>query len=86
MCEKYNGWANRETWLVNVWGLTEYDTDELAVYRGNPYGLSKELEARVEELLPDADGFFGDILSGALARINYYELADTMLSDLPEED
>lgn len=19
MCEKYNGWSNRETWLVNLW-------------------------------------------------------------------
>jgi hypothetical protein len=86
MCEKYNGWTNRETWLANVWGFAEYDTDELEAYRDNPYALSKELESRVEEMLPEVDGFVSDLLSGALARIDYYELADTMLADLPDEE
>lgn len=87
MCEKYNGWTNRETWLVSLWGFTEYDTDELEAYRDNPYTLSKELESRVGECVPDdLTGFVSDLLGGALARIDYYELAETMLSDLPDNE
>lgn len=86
MCEKYNGWTNRETWLVNVWGFTDYDTDELEVYRGNPYALGKDIEARIEEFIPELGGIMGDMLSGALARVDYYDLAETLLQDLPDSE
>lgn len=28
MCEQYNGWSNRETWLVGVWGFFDDDRIE----------------------------------------------------------
>lgn len=84
----YNGWTNRETWLVGLWDITDYDTEDLAAYRGNPYGLASEIESHVDEVVEfsgaEASGFVGDLLSGALARINYYELAETLLADLPD--
>ena len=26
MCESYNGWRNRETWLVNLWFSDQWET------------------------------------------------------------
>ena len=91
--DTYNGWTNRETWLVNLWDIANYDIEELEVYRGNEYALSKEIENRVDEIIEMSDqdgtlssGFVGDLLGGALARIDYYDIASTLLRDLPDED
>lgn len=86
MCDKVNGWTNRETWLVNLWGFTEDEyADELA-RAGEVDELAAYLEESVTSYLkadvhiPD-EGFAADLFSGALALVNWYELADTMASD-----
>jgi len=75
---KYNGWTNKETWLVNIWlgdllqsekeGGTEIDADYI--------------ENLVEELLDfQTDnksvegGFLVDLLNCAVGSINFHELA-----------
>ena len=76
--EKYNGWTNRETWLVNVWNITEMIEDRDRSIEE----IASELESIVSEMLyestPDASGFIGDLLPSAdaiLAKINFKELA-----------
>ena len=76
--EKYNGWTNRETWLVNVWEIPEMIEDR----NRSIEEIAGELESIVSEMLyesmPDASGFIGDLLPSAdsiLARINFEELA-----------
>ena len=71
----YNGWKNKETWLVNLWigdSLTmdqEAGQDITAAY----------IEQIVEDLIEDSgsrvNGFVGDMINCALCEIDYAELA-----------
>ena len=48
MCEKYNGWTNRETWLINLWDVFEgYQEDFNDVYE-----FSQFMKETFEELCP----------------------------------
>jgi hypothetical protein len=73
---KYNGWTNRETWLVNLW-LSDYiaatQQDGLPI-------MPDDLEAYVDTLFDqhhgDMNGLLTDLLVGSIARIKYQEIAD----------
>ena len=80
---KYNGWANRETWLVNLW-FGEYfsDTDE----GGNPI-TPDYIREFVEDQIAMAEeypigGFIADLLNSF--DINYHELAAAYAPDEKE--
>lgn len=74
----YNGWKNKETWLVNLW-LGDYFTE-----------LQDENEAITEEFIRDTveeycqgamgntveSGFMVDLLNCALGEIDYREIAE----------
>ena len=80
----YNGWTNYETWLVNLWiqnnqslhaqlhdMVVTVDTlfaakEILEAWLDNEYDLTKEV------LGP---GLFADLLRGAVAEVNWYEIA-----------
>jgi len=78
MMEQYNGWTNKETWLVNIWlgDLLQSEKEE---------GVEIDaacIENLVEELLDfQTDnksvegGFLVDLLNCSVGRINFYELA-----------
>lgn len=77
--DKYNGWTNRETWLVSVWGIPEgIDRNQSAD------DIEAELEAVVrgilESELPESvSGFVADFLPGVddiMREINFSELAE----------
>ena len=59
----YNGWSNRETWLVNVWfePVTKYD---VSCAREEILGMTDKL-----------DGFLSDYID--LSLINWTELEDS---------
>jgi hypothetical protein len=72
MKDKYNGWSNQETWLVNIWlldGVTEPMT-------------AKDLELMVKEAFKEVlesttdkmAGFLRDMVN--LRRIKWDELAE----------
>jgi len=63
MTEKYNGWTNRATWLVNVWGNPESRSD-LDM-------LKADLEEQYDAL---PNGIIKDMLD--LDEINWEELAE----------
>ena len=44
------------------------------------------LKAEHEEAMPMLDGVFGDLLTGAMSEVNWSEIAESMLAELPEED
>lgn len=58
---KYNGWTNRSTWLVNVWGNPESKEDVQA--------LREDLEAQYDAL---PNGILKDMLD--MNEINWDEL------------
>lgn len=91
----YNGWTNRETWLVNLWltndgdaWLTEMTEDAIAGCDGDRddaiYTLSQTLGQQHDDALADIaglSGVFADLLTGALARVNWREIAHSCIDD-----
>lgn len=71
----YNGWKNKETWLVNLWlGYT------LSMYAEDGVEITPDyIEELVEELV-DAEvsqnGLVADLLNCALGEIDYHEIAE----------
>ncbi|SMX24033.1 DUF7249 family protein [Boseongicola aestuarii] len=72
----YNGWKNKETWLVNLWlgdVLTMYEEEGVPVNEDNIEELVENiLETELSTL---ESGFVRDILNCSLGEIDYRELA-----------
>ena len=86
----YNGWTNKETWLVNLWYMDDMPhyfatTDQ---YHVEP----NELEECVTNVCEECEllslelkaGLISDFLSSSWARVNWHELADTLNETLAE--
>ena len=84
---RYNGWYNYETWLLNLW-YGDY-LQEVANENG---GLdADQIETIVEEMLADAgelpeNGFTADLINAALSQVNWEELAEHYNEDLEREE
>ncbi len=70
----YNGWSNKETWLVNLWlgDVLDADKEEGAVITAD------HIEALVDQMMyrfEDESGFVRDMMNCALCEIDYAELA-----------
>ncbi len=94
----YNGWTNRETWLVNLWLTNDqgaYNALEELVSDVTEFGtISREhriadaLVGFVDDLIapPDADVPYGlavDLITAALGRVDWRELASHYAEDFP---
>jgi hypothetical protein len=92
MCEKYNGWTNYETWNVKFWmdndeGEYPYWQERAEENRDEVYDLSQELKEYYQDNMPKLAGTYADLLGAALDSVNWYEIAENLLSDLePEEE
>ena len=99
--ETYNGWTNYETWLYKLWmdqGGTDYwleqakdiykeadsDHDKAAITIKE--ALQYEMDEACESWMPEQSGVFADMLNGALSKVNWYEIASSLLDDLDLED
>ena len=85
----YNGYTNRETWLVNVWYMNEmpYYFTSMEQYSVEPNELEEAVTNTCEEveLMNEIPcGLVADFLSGCWARVNWYELADNLNATLEE--
>ena len=61
---KYNGWTNRETWLVNIWFLDGIDEPMSA----------DAIEDMVYAYVGEQSGFVADMID--MGCINWEELAE----------
>lgn len=82
----YNGWTNWETWVTNLWineGLVDtFTLSEQARYcaeqdeESAAYECGKWLREMVEETIGEQPaGLVADFVGGALAEVNWTEIA-----------
>jgi len=82
----YNGFKNRETWLISLWLNNDQDSYELL---SNVLGLStsstrkaEKLHNLVEDQMYDLEleaSLWSDLLSTALARVDWLEVIESNL-------
>jgi predicted RNase H-like HicB family nuclease len=104
----YEGWTNRETWLIKLWidndqGEADYWATEAADHAAELvsdaiddasageenrltaiYTLSKALESYYDVAVQSLTGVWADLMTGALARVNWREIATSMVEDAVE--
>ncbi len=73
---KYNGWTNRETWLVNIWFMDGLEGRVTAGY------LEEMVTEYVDSIVP-ASSFIADMMD--LSCINWEELAESHNSGFDED-
>ncbi len=92
---KYNGWTNYETWVTALWMdndqgtlemVEEWADEELESADGDTDDAERELARRIEEMHDEANpagvsGVFADLLSHAMGRIDWREIASHYMSE-----
>lgn len=85
----YEGWTNKETWLVNMWyldhmantyansGCYYVETDDLACA---VTGFCEEVEIEAGS----KSGLIRDFISTSWSQVNWHELADSLNETLAE--
>lgn len=88
----YNGWKNKETWLVNIWymdSMPDYfaDSDQ---YHVEPNELEESVQYIAEEceaLSQLPAGLLSDFIQTCWGEVDWYSLADSLneiLKDMEE--
>jgi hypothetical protein len=92
---KYNGWTNYETWVVKLWLDNEepsyrYWTGEARRWKGQDgavSGLAEQLKEELAEASPvNEPTLYGDLMNAALEEVNWLEIAESYLDEVPAED
>ena len=98
----YQDWRNYETWAVNLWLTNSRRRYELckdmardalrvktSVTGLEPrHRLADDLAALVGDVVPEKDAvsLVGDLLSHALEVVDWHEIAESLLKDVPTEE
>lgn len=85
----YNGWTNKETWLVNIWYMPEMpqyfsDMEEFEVDASDLEGAVKYIAEECEALSQLPPGLLSDFISTCWAEVNWHELSEALNKDLAE--
>lgn len=72
----YNGWSNKETWLVNLW-FGDYFSD----LANEGYDIDADhmqmcVEQHLDEVMSSQSGLIADFVNDAMSSVNWRELAD----------
>lgn len=81
----YNGWTNKETWLVNLWLGANLEVDQESSIE-----ITADYIEELVEFLLEYDimqhGFVRDLLNCALGEVNYDEIAAHYVRAEAEEE
>jgi hypothetical protein len=84
----YNGWANRETWLVNLYfgEDSSYIEEMCEDARGDVDTLAEMIKEMVQDYIDEqtTNGFVRDLLNDS--AIDYDELAGTWMAEYKIEE
>ena len=80
----YNGWSNKETWLVNLWLGDMFTEDQEAGTEITADYIEQLVDEMASALLdgPDANGFMTDLLNCALGEIDYHEVSEHFVEEV----
>jgi len=94
----YQGYANYESWAISLWlnndegayrFWTEQATDLLEQYEGDQDQardiLSDQIKDSIEDNIPEVYGMYRDLLTTALDRVDWYEVADSFMEEALDE-
>lgn len=84
--EHLQRWTNYETWVTALWLNNEegsYHEIRRIARHGN---TAQALEALVTESAPNVQGLYSDLLTHALGRVNWDEIARSLEEELQEEE
>lgn len=77
---RYNGWSNKETWLLNLW----YSEVIIELIDERGYQSPEDIKDFMEVVLHDCEpldslprGLYMDFINDAFNEIDWYELAST---------
>jgi len=88
--KKYNGWTNRETWLVNLWLTNDQNIYNLIIETFKHLKHTYQMRDFVDDLLfgmnPIAEnGLMLDLLNSAIANLNIFEIVEFFRETNPNE-
>ena len=89
--EKYNGWKNYETWVVNLWidndqGFADTWRERAEEVR-DVSDLADEMQQFYTELAETeipASGMFADLFNSALREVSWYDIAEHYIDELEQ--
>ena len=84
----YNGWANYETWLVNVWDFVDYFFDtalEQEMSEVSAEWCSDLFDEMVADDMPRDSGIISDMVNASISEIDWRDIADHINDDLKNE-
>jgi hypothetical protein len=87
--ETYNGWKNKETWLVNIWymdSMPDYFAD-MGQYHVEPNELEESVQYIAEEseaLSQLPAGLLSDFISTCWSKADWHALASSLNNTLKD--
>ena len=90
----YNGWTNKETWLVNLWYMDDmpYNFTTIGQYHAEPNELEEAVKLVAEEyeaLSSLPAGLLSDFINTCWSEVNWHELTNylnEMLKEMEKEN
>lgn len=82
LAKTYNGWCNRETWVVNLWLTSEEYADDVVRHIIQAFETTGEQAEQLEYWIRAEFQYlveptiWTDLLSTSLGRVNWYEIAE----------
>ncbi len=82
--DDYEGWCNRETWLVSLWLINDESSyssflDGVRTKAGTLYDKAEWLESMIREsyeIQYPQGSLWTDLMYTTLGRVNWYELVE----------